>query len=290
LADLRTPFTVASFTASDGYRWQYRYYAPAKDGAGPVGEVICLHGIQSHAGWYEYSSSRLSQVGYGVYFLDRRGSGCNLEQRGDTPNYRRLLADVSEFVDRLGQNADQHAAPGPVFLMGISWGAKLALVLAAQQPERFRGVLLLCPGLFPRVGPTIGERLRIAWARLIRPKRLFDIPLSDAELFTATPRWLDFLRADALSLHRATARFLVESVRLDRQVRFLPARCRVPVLVLLAEKDRIIDNAATRRFVERFTSAEREVIEYPGAHHTLEFEPDPERHISDMLNWLNRRA
>jgi alpha-beta hydrolase superfamily lysophospholipase len=62
----------------------------------------------------------------------------------------------------------------------------------------------------------------------------------------------------------------------------------VPVLVLLAGQERIIRNEPTRRYVERFASADKTVIEYPEAHHTLEFEPDPERFIADLRQWLVR--
>ena len=36
--------------------------------------------------------------------------------------------------------------------------------------------------------------------------------------------------------------------------------------------------------------APAEIIEYAGAHHTLEFEPDPERFIGDVLRWLEKRT
>ena len=58
-------------------------------------------------------------------------------------------------------------------------------------------------------------------------------------------------------------------------------------LLMLAELDRIIDNDRTRRYVERFKSPNKEVIEYPKAHHTLEFEPEPDFFIDDLLRWLD---
>ena len=114
----------------------------------------------------------------------------------------------------------------------------------------------------------------------------FPIPLNRPELFTATPRWQQFIRDDPLGLREATARLLFESVRLDGYLRFVPRHVRVPVLLLLAEKDRIIHNAPTRAYVQRFASSDQQVIEYPGAHHTLEFEPDPDRFIDDLQRWL----
>ena len=282
-----SPFTVESFRASDGYGLQYRHYWDSS--VSPLAHLVCLHGIQSHAGWYERSCSEWSRAGFIVSFLDRRGSGMNKEDRGDAPSFRRLLQDLAEFLEHI------HGQPNgtrnlPIFLIGISWGAKLALALSRFRPDNLSGMVLICPGLCPRVRPPFSERLRIVWARLVTPRRLFSIPLNDPELFTATPRWLDFLRGDSLSLHRATARFLVESVRLDRYLKRVPPYVRVPILLLLAEKDRIINNAATRRYVEQLPTPIRQVIEYAGAHHTLEFEPDPECFIADVRAWLEQHA
>lgn len=273
--------TVQTFTAGDGYRWQYRHY-PA-EGA----RVVCIHGIQSHGGWYEHSSSCLAAAGFDTYFLDRRGSGLNQQARGDTPGFRRLLDDLAEFLRSLRTDGSTK----PIFLLAISWGGKLALALQRRHPGLVDGLLLLCPGFCPQVGPSRRERLAILWSRLRRPSRLFPIPLSDPALFTAVPRWQAFIRDDPLALRQATARFLIESARLDGYLRWIARGTPAPpTLLLLAEHDRIIDNARTRRFLDRYPCAEREVIEYAGAHHTLEFEPEPERFIGDLIRWLERRS
>jgi alpha-beta hydrolase superfamily lysophospholipase len=249
--------------------------------------VVALHGIQSHGGWYTHSCRLLAGAGYGVAFLDRRGSGLNEQGRGDAPGFRRLLDDVAEFL-----RAERSRPPGgrPLFLLAVSWGGKLAVALQKRHPGLADGLALLCPGLRPRIRPTFRQRLAVLWARLTSPRRLFPIPLDDPELFTANPRWQQFLREDPLALRRATARFLVESARLDGYLRFASRAVRVPVLLLLAEHDRIIDNARTRKVVGGFASADREVIEYAGAHHTLEFEPDADRHVADLLRWLGRQT
>jgi alpha-beta hydrolase superfamily lysophospholipase len=295
LVESPASYTVETFTASDGYRCRYRRYAPP---AAPRGHMVCIHGIQSHAGWYESSCTRLSQAGYIVSFLDRRGAGLNEPARGDTPNYRRLLDDLAEFLQALRpppsprhpvSPSPRHPVitPLPVFLLAISWGGKLAVALEAQHPRLVDGLVLLCPGFFPRVGPSLGERLTIAWARLVSPQRLFPVPLQDAELFTATPRWQKFIHDDPLSLRQATARFFVASVFLDRALRSAPRQVRIPVLLLLAGKDRIIDNDLTRRYIDRFATDDKELIEYPAAGHTLEFEDDPNPFIEDIRRWLD---
>lgn len=273
--------TVATHTASDGYVWHYRHYQPAQL-LTPTARVICLHGIQSHGGWYEHSCRHLADAGLDVYFLDRRGSGLNEAARGDTPSFRRLLDDIAEFLRWLNETKGK----AKTLLSAVSWGGKLAVALERRHPGLTDALALLCPGFFPRVRPALGQRLRILLARLFRPRRLFPIPLNDPELFTTTPRWLEFLRQDRLALHKATARFLVESVRLDGYLRFTPKHVRVPVLLMLAGRDRIIDNARTMDYVKSFAATEKQIMEYPEAHHTLEFEPEPRRILDDLTRWL----
>jgi alpha-beta hydrolase superfamily lysophospholipase len=277
------PYTVESFITGDGYRCQYRRYAPA---GAPRAEVVCIHGIQSHAGWYEHSCTWLAGAGFAVSFLDRRGSGLNQEARGDAPSFRRLLDDLADFLRPLRESATARGLP--VFLVAISWGGKLATALQRRHPGLADGLALLCPGFFAKVRPPFLQRLRILWSRLAAPRRLFPVPLSDPALFTANPRWQQFLRDDPLSLRHATARLLLESARLDGYLRFVKRYVTLPVLLLLAGKDRIIDNERTRRYVERLASTDRQVLEYPEAHHTLEFEPEPERFLGDLRGWLER--
>lgn len=288
MADAAAPYTVESFTAGDGYVWRYRRY-PAQ---GVLrGELVFIHGIQSHGGWYEGSCAQFSQAGYNVSFLDRRGSGLNAEARGDAPGFRRLLDDLAEYLTTLPRTVtrDDKAVKVPVFLGAISWGGKLAVALERRHPGLTDGLILLCPGLASRIRPPLGQRLRILLARLFRPRKMFNVPLNEPELFTATPHWQEFLRHDSQRLLRATARLLVESARLDAYLRFVPKYVHAPVLLLLAEQDRIIHNAKTRAFVERFTAKDKQIIEYPGAHHTLEFE-EPRPFVADMLKWLEDRS
>jgi alpha-beta hydrolase superfamily lysophospholipase len=231
----------------------------------------------------------LAQEGYRVFFLDRRGAGMNLlRDSGDAPSFRRLLDDIAEFLTALSRTATR--GPLRVFLTGISWGGKLAVAMERRHPGLIDGMILMCPGFFPKVRPTHWQRLGILFSRLFRPRKRYPIPLNEPELFTATPQWQQFLRGDPLRLHEATARLLIESVRLDGYLRFTPKYVHVPVLLMLASEDRIIRNELTRDYVNRFATPDKTIIEYTGAHHTLEFEPDPERWIGDLRAWLEKHA
>ena len=270
------------FKASDGYPFYFRHYPAA--GAARA-RLVFVHGIRSHGGWYARSCRALADAGFDVYFLDRRGAGLNTARRGDAPNFRRLIDDVAEFVQHT--RADRGWLP--VFVCGISWGGKLAVALPYRKPNLVDGIVLLCPGLVPKVAPPLPQRARIAVARVFRPWKFFPIPLNEPELFTAAPEWRAFIDAEPHGLRGATSRFLFSSFSLDLYLKRAAKRVAVPTLLALAEHDRVIDNARTAAFVARFPGP-TETVTYPGAHHTLEFERDDHPWLNDLMEWVARRC
>jgi pimeloyl-ACP methyl ester carboxylesterase len=266
---------ICEFRASDGYLVKYRRFE-AKDL--PRRSIIVLHGIQSHSGWYLQSSQVLAERGWEVTLVDRRGSGLNDQACGDAPSFRRLLDDIAEFLPTM---------PQPRFLVGISWGGKLAVALQRRHPGLCQGLVLIGPGICPRLRPPLRTRLAIAASRPFVPSKKFPIPLNEPPLFTGNPIKQAFIANDLLSLREATARLLFESARLDFYLRRCPGVVQIPTLLLLAGQDRIIDNAKTRAYVSRFRG-QTDVIEYLSAHHTLEFEPDGPPFLDDLTHWLEK--
>ncbi|MBN1341885.1 MAG: alpha/beta fold hydrolase [Phycisphaerae bacterium] len=259
-----------------GYQGFARLWLPAR----PKAAALYLHGIQSHGVWFERSAGRLAEEGCAVLLPDRRGSGRNQVDRGDAASPRQLVDDL------LVASAALSARTGlaRIAVVAVSWGAKLALGLAGRIPDRVERLVLVAPGLFPQVDVSVATKLSVASSSVLRPKRLFDVPLDDPELFTATPEWIEFIEKDPLSIRKVTARFLLTSRRLDWLVRAYGRRpAPVPIRLFVAGRDRIIDNERTRRFVRELAVEDRSLIEYPQAHHTLEFEPDPETYFQDLV-------
>jgi alpha-beta hydrolase superfamily lysophospholipase len=55
---------------------------------------------------------------------------------------------------------------------------------------------------------------------------------------------------------------------------------------MLAGHDRIVDNARTLEYFNKLASPDRQVINYPDGHHTLEFESDPTAYARDLADWV----
>ncbi len=93
---------VRSFVASDGYPLHVRIWPASSP---PRGQVVVLHGVQSHGGWYHRLGRTLAAAGYTASFPDRRGSGANALDRGHANSPRRLNRDLVGVAAGCAQRA-----------------------------------------------------------------------------------------------------------------------------------------------------------------------------------------
>jgi acylglycerol lipase len=267
-------------TAGDGVRLHHLHWRSRQ--SPPSAVVVFLHGIASHAGWFAETAAHLNDHGVEVHGLDRRGSGRSGGPRGHLDRYERALDDVEQLVRLV---AAEHPRV-PLFLAASSWAAKLGVVYAAQRPGPLAGLLLLGPVLLPRVNLSPWRRALVVAGHLVRPTARLPIPLTP-ELYTANPPYRDYIRADPLRLLEATTQFYWQTGRLDRRRGRDTARLQLPVLLLQGEADQMMDVPATRRWFDGLGGQRSSYRAYPGASHTLDFEPDRTRYLEDLLAWLS---
>jgi alpha-beta hydrolase superfamily lysophospholipase len=154
---------------------------------------------------------------------------------------------------------------------------------------RISGIMLLGPGLFPRVNLSVTRRVQVIIGHLVAPRARIPIPLSP-ELYTTTPHYLELVRTDPLRLLTATTRFFWETGRLDRRRRAASNGLNLPLLVLQGEGDAMMDLSRTRRWFSTLHTVDKTYRGYPGAGHTLDFESDRGRYVDDILGWLSTRV
>lgn len=267
---------IESFTLPDGYRSAVRVW----DAADPAAHIVMLHGVTSHSGWYSRTSGLLADAGCAIHFLDRRGSGLNLAERGDVAGWEAWLADVASYLAQLPTDR-------PRVVVGISWGGKLAAAIARRNPELIDGLGMICPGLFARQMPSSFARLSVrAACGLGMKRRRVTIPLRDPALFTDSAEEQDYIASDPLALREVTLRFAAQDAHLTRYATRAPEQVRSPVFCALAGSDRIVDNQRCKQFFSRLGGTQRTLCEYPDAPHTLEFSPAADLLVADIVNWL----
>jgi alpha-beta hydrolase superfamily lysophospholipase len=143
------------------------------------------------------------------------------------------------------------------------------------------------PGLFPKVGVSKEHAATVGFAMLYEPRRLFDIPLNEAGLFTVVPRWRHFFETDPLTLRRCTASFYLASRRMDKMIARLAGTKPVPMHLFLVGNDGIIDNDKTAGFIRGLDCPHCRISTYPHAYHSLEFESDPEPYFNDLVCFID---
>ena len=273
---------VETYTGSDGANLAYVAYTQP----GARTALVYLHGIESHAGWFAIAAGQLREQGFDVYCLDRRGSGLNRENRGflsgHVDAYETLLADIDSFITPLHDRYDQ------VFLVGLSWGGKLALAYGLSHPQAVAGLVLITPGLRAEVDVTMLNKLKIGLLSPLNPTARVPTPIQP-EMFTTTPVYLDYIRNDPLRLNSATVRFFWQSHRLDRYVDRNIAGNRLPVQLFLAGNDTIIDNDGVLRVLQQGREPGLDVLWYEDQTHSIQLDAT-QRLVNDMSDWIKRHG
>jgi alpha-beta hydrolase superfamily lysophospholipase len=272
--------TLDVYSGSDGAVLGYIRY----DKPGAKTALVYLHGIESHSGWFAKAANLLNHRGYAVYCLDRRGSGINRENRGfvsgHVDSYRTLIADIRAFIQSLRQRYDS------VFLLGVSWGGKLALGYGLTHPEDLRGLVLITPGIRAVVDVSLLTKLKILLYSQTQPQEAIPIPIK-TEMFTTTPQIFDFIQHDPLRLKYATAGFFFQSHRFDGYIDLRIANLQVPVQLFLAGGDTLIDNEGVRGVLKKAADDKVEIVTYEDQTHSIQLDA-ADRLVRDMVQWLRR--
>jgi acylglycerol lipase len=253
------PGQIGTFEGSGGRSLYYRILGSAR----ARHHLLYLHGIESHGAWFLPAATRLlEEFGCTTYLLDRRGSGLNMSPSpGDVSSARVLLEDVQQFRRTLGH---------PLHLVGLSWGGKLAAAVAIDQPDGLRSLTLITPGLRYRTDLPLLVKAGVFLSLLAGGRNHFKIPI-EPEMFTHTPRFLDFIRNDPWRLHEVTARFLIGSLILDWMVARKVDELRQPILLFLAGHDPIIDNRGVLDLLSAVKSQVRLQL-FDNAIHAIQFD------------------
>lgn len=256
---------------------------------GAIGKpvVIYMHGIEGHSQWFTPTAEHLWQSGMSVYALDRRGAGMNTSQRGHLSDYRQLMRDLQQLIAKVKNDHPQSA----VFLMGNCWGAQPAIIFAQQylEGQALSGLILTCPALKVKCDLTLSEKLAIAFSWLVGSRRTFAIPLTP-EMFTDNSAYLEYVRHDPLRLTTATASFFVETLRLRREAFKSGFALKLPLLLLQAEQDQIVDVEGVCAWFEQLSLSDKTWHLCAGESHSLDFMSDASGYFDVLTNWIAAKS
>lgn len=270
--------SLGQYMTRDGKSLSFRKWSGFKD------VIVYLHGIESSSLWFSSFASRLNENGFTLYGIDRRGSGLNKDDRGDIRDYNLFLDDIEDALKFIREQNVGKA----LYLMGICWGALLAVNYAAKGKASPDGLVLLSPAIYRKVNfnPCIKAVAKICFS--INPEIHFKIPIKDG-MFTPNPAYLDFIKKDALRLRSLTVRFFNEILRMEKELSSVNHKITLPVLILLAGHDEITDNKKVEEWSGRLESGDKTIKVFDDFHHVMPFEEDIIPLTDFIVTWINER-
>jgi alpha-beta hydrolase superfamily lysophospholipase len=270
--------SLGQFKTRDGKFLSFRKWSGIKD------VIVYLHGIESNSGWFSPLASRLNEKGFTLYGLDRRGSGLNKEDRGDIGDYNVFLHDIDDALNFIRvQNIGKK-----IYLMGICWGALLAVNYIAKKKSVIDGLILLSPAIYRKVNFNFCIKTIAKVCHIVNPMICFKIPIKD-RMFTSNRRYLDFIKDDKMRLRSLTSRFFSEILKMEDDLSPVNHRISTPILVLLAGHDEIVDNDKVKKWFERLESSDKTIKVFGNFHHVMPFEENSDLLIDFMTDWVRER-
>jgi lysophospholipase len=285
-----TPFRFLQ--ASDGIRLRYGFWPSTGEGHG--GAVVVLGGRAEYMEKYIETVGEINTRGFDVFSLDWRGQGLSDRMltdptRGYVRTFAQYVADLKLFLDAIVTPGSR----GPLILMAHSMGGTIVLHYLHQYPHGIDRAVLLSPMVSFRTKPipfAIAKgycRLQVKLGKAYR--NIPSLHRNDSFRGAFAGNWLthDAARFDrARQLLQENPRLLVEGVTYGWLAASFDAidamrkpgfaqHVQTPTLVVTAGKDKVVSNAATRRFVARLPAQRTICIE--GANHEILQERDDMR-------------
>ncbi len=244
--------------------------------------ILLVHGMSEHGQRYEHVIESIVERGWNIVVPDQRGHGLS----GGVPTHVRRFRQYVDDLETIRQHLELR--PERTAIVGHSMGGLVAARYVQRLPGNAAVLVLLSPLLgirvpIPRstvalgrmlswVAPRVRFRSRVNIAHTTRNAVLRNARLSDPLAHrSVTAGWYFAMQAALRAAWRD-----VDKINL-------------PLLVLQAGQDRIVDAHATQAWVQAATTPDRTIRQIIDGYHELLNEPDWPSTAAHIMSWLEER-
>jgi alpha-beta hydrolase superfamily lysophospholipase len=259
------------------------YWQAWLPGGTPRAIVTIAHGGAEHSGRYAWTAGQLIAHGYAVYALDHRGHGRSGGPRAYVDRVDHAVADLHTLIDLA---RDRHAGL-PVVLLGHSMGGLISLAYALGYQDELSALVLSAPLAVLEANPVARTAVRALSA--VAPR--LPIYKIDGTTVSRDPEVVRAYDADPLN-HRGMlpARTVGEIAATVATFDARLPELTLPILTVYGSGDRLVDNAGSELVDARSASEDSTLIAYEGLYHEVLNEPERDRVIADVVNWIDARV
>jgi acylglycerol lipase len=270
------------FQGVRGIRIYHQCWLPEGE---PKAVLLIVHGLGEHSGRYRNVVDHLVPAGYALYGLDHVGHGKSEGTREEVERFE----DLTQTLD-LFRAIVQQAHPGkPLFLYGHSLGALIVPYYLLNSRDGLAGAILSAPMV------CVPDHVSAATVLL---GRVLSRLLPKAGVVTVDPTGVsrdhavvDAYVNDPLVFHGKTpARLAAEMLRAMECVTAEAARITLPLLLLQASADHLVNPRDARFLHDAVSSTDKTLKVYEGLYHEVHNEPERATVLQDVEAWLAARV
>ncbi len=278
---MATTRTERTFAGHGGVPIVYDVWTPD---TAPRGVVVLAHGYGEHARRYDHVAEHFGAAGLVTYALDHRGHG---RAGGKRVQVRHMKEFVSDFRD-LVATARQENPDLKVIVLGHSMGGGIVFAYGVQHADDYDLMVLS--------GPAIAAHTGVSKAKAIIGKAIGSIfpnlPIEtiDADHVSRDPQVVADYKADPLVYRGKVPAGIGKALLVvGEKMHLLAPGITAPLLVVHGEDDRLVSAEGSKRLVEHVGSHDVELKVYPELFHEVFNEPERDRVLNDVTEWITAR-
>ena len=268
---------AGSIDTSDGEKIPYRLWKAEN----PRGIVLLLHGATDYCGAFDEIGPEF--VGHGITALaiDQRGFGAT-STRGKWRGKGRMIRDAIETIDYLRNRFGKEL---PVFILGESMGAALAVHVASRAPDLgLAGIVLAAPGAIS------GTWRRMFGHALTRVLRFFmpnsSIVIERISAWEFTPGSAIRLLSDPMVLRRVHPATLFGLFKLSRSAVDEAEHVRIPSLTMIGGKEDLLREDCIKRLYAGL-AGDKQWTRFKNGPHLLLHWKNRDKVLSRVFAWID---
>ncbi len=256
------------------------------------GVILAIHGVTLYAKRFDALAKRMAEQGYLVYAFDLRGFGSwrtdSDKFGGDSKiHYTQSKSDVLEVLKALRATYPSL----PVYALGESLGANLAVWVASTEPHLVDGVILASPCV-KRLVRYNGAVFKTLAKGVFHPYRELSLEPHIKPFLSDDKRVTDDYMNDPNIYRDLSPADLIKSVKTNtlaiQHSNKIPVS--MPILIIAGKNDQIYKARAIKTFVKKIPAQDKSVfiLEDKG-HLLLEHAFLDPKVLEPIDNWFKKR-
>ncbi|MBD3353401.1 MAG: alpha/beta fold hydrolase [Candidatus Lokiarchaeota archaeon] len=248
----------------------------------PKAVIQLVHGIGEHSSRYGNVVDKLLPLGYAIYADDHRGHGRSEGQRNHIDNFEQYVDDEKMLFDII--KAEHHNLP--VFMLGHSMGALIAIYFTKEYEDLLQGIVL--SGIGNDIGGDISGFLRFMAKVLsaIAPK--LAVAQGDLSKFLSHDENVveEYRNDPNVYTEKTSARLGKELLTRYSKYQEFVQDFKIPLLIQAGGEDKLVLGA--KESADYFKMEDKTVKIYNGLFHEVynELKEDRDKVLEDLKNWL----